>query len=319
MEIGKMIKNKPSLLVLAAGMGSRYGGLKQLDEVGPSGETIIDYSIYDAVRTGFGKVVFVIRRDIEAAFREKVGSRYEGVVDVAYVFQELSRLPSGFRVPEGRSKPWGTGHAILMAKDVINEPFAVINADDFYGADGYASAFDHLSRLKDEAASEYCMVGYSVCNTLSSHGAVSRGICQYDGAGLLGDVVEAHGIQRREGVISYPDSNAPDRMHVIPDDQVVSMNLWGFGTSIFRHLEHMFSEFLVRSGSELKSEFYIPSVVNALIRSGEARVKVIKCGAEWFGVTYREDREEVIERVGRLVRAGIYNSPLWSVQHGGLS
>jgi UTP-glucose-1-phosphate uridylyltransferase len=300
---------QPTLLVLAAGMGSRYGGLKQLDAIGPAGETIIDYSVYDAKRAGFGNVVFVIRRDIEDVFKDKVGCRYAGEIPVTYAYQQLDALPAGFSVPEGREKPWGTGHAILAARDLINEPFAVINADDFYGAGGYTTACKHLQRAQDSGNADYCLIGYRLGNTLSEHGSVSRGICQRDTDGYLDHVVETHNIARADGGIH---ADGPDGgKQRLSGDEVVSMNLWGFTPSIFDHLESQFKRFLKTRGGEMKSEFYIPSVVNELIQSGQARAKVLSCEAKWFGVTFREDRPSVEESVRKLVEGGVYPSPLW--------
>jgi NDP-sugar pyrophosphorylase family protein len=300
---------QPTLLVLAAGMGSRYGGLKQLDAIGPAGETIIDYSVYDAKRAGFGKVVFVIRHDIEDVFKDKVGSRYAGEIPVAYAYQQLDALPAGFSVPEGREKPWGTGQAILVARDLINEPFAVINADDFYGAEGYTTAYKHLQQAQDAGKADYCMVGYRLGNTLSEHGSVSRGICHRDAGGCLDHVVETHNIARAGGGIQ---TDGPDGgKQGLTGDEVVSMNLWGFTPSIFDHLESQFKRFLKTRGGEMKSEFYIPSVVNELIQSGQVRAMVLSCKAKWFGVTFREDKPSVEESIRKLVEGGVYPSPLW--------
>jgi UTP-glucose-1-phosphate uridylyltransferase len=301
--------SQPTLLVLAAGMGSRYGGLKQLDAIGPAGETIIDYSIYDARRAGFGQVVFVIRRDIEDAFKDKVGSRYVGKIPVTYAYQQLDALPAGFSVPESRQKPWGTGHAILVARDLINEPFAVINADDFYGTQGYTTAARHLQQAQDSAKADYCMVGYRLGNTLSEHGSVSRGICHLDTEGCLDHVVETHKIARTDGGIQ---ADSPDGgKQLLTGDEVVSMNLWGFTPSIFDHLETQFKHFLEARGGEMYSEFYIPFVVNELIQSGQVRARVLSCEAKWFGVTFREDRICVEESIRKLVEGGVYPSPLW--------
>ena len=300
---------QPTLLVLAAGMGSRYGGLKQLDAIGPAGETIIDYSIHDARRAGFGKVVFVIRRDIEDVFKDKVGSRYAGEIPVAYAYQQLDALPAGFSVPEGREKPWGTGHAILVARDLINEPFAVINADDFYGAEGYTTATRYLQQAQDPGRAEYCMVGYRLGNTLSEHGSVSRGICHRYTDGCLDHVVETHNIARTDGGIQ---ADGPDGgKQRLSGDEVVSMNLWGFTPSIFEHLETRFKFFLEARDGEINSEFYIPSVVNELIQSGQVRAKVLSCEAKWFGITFREDKPSVKESIRKLVVGGVYPSPLW--------
>lgn len=293
---------------MAAGMGSRYGGLKQLDGVGPSGETIMDYSVFDAARAGFGKVVFVIGRHFEKEFRAKVLSRYEGHISTEVVFQSLDALPEGFTPPEGRVKPWGTGHAVLMAKETVREPFAVINADDFYGRDG----FETLARfLSEEVSSDrYCMVGYRVCNTLSEGGSVSRGVCVTDSKGFLVSVTERTDIRRHDGRgIIFRDEN--DEYRCLDEHTPVSMNMWGFPADFFRFSEDMFMQFLREKGTEMKSEFYIPSVVNEALRSGTARVKVLETTAEWFGVTYASDREGVVNRILSLVEEGEYPARLW--------
>ncbi len=300
---------KPTLLVLAAGMGSRYGGLKQLDPVGPSGETIIDYSIFDAIRAGFGKVVFVIRHDIEAAFKESIGSRYTGKIQVEYAFQELANLPSGFQVPAGREKPWGTGHAILAAKDIIHEPFAVINADDFYGCGSYKVLCDYLSNAKDGQFADYCMVGFRLHNTLSEFGTVSRGICGHDTDGNLTSAEELTKIGRAEkGAVNQNDDGS---LRQLTGDEIVSMNMWGFTPSLFRHLEALFIEFLKAKGQEMKSEFYIPFAVNTLILQQKAKVKILTTPESWFGVTYREDKPVVVASVRKLVDSGAYPPALF--------
>jgi UTP-glucose-1-phosphate uridylyltransferase len=290
---------KKPLLVLAAGMGSRYGGLKQIDPVGPKGETIIDYSIYDALRAGFQSLVFVIRRDIEQAFRETIGSRFEKRIPVEYVFQELDRLPQGFALPPQRKKPWGTGHAILMASDVIREPFGVINADDFYGADSFRLLAAHLH----SDGPEYAMAGFVLRNTLSEFGTVARGVCQF-ADGHLESVREITNIEKHGLGARY--KNGTGKFHELTGNEIVSMNMWGFTRSIFDHLKQQFAEFLSTSGTDEKSEFYIPSVVNSVIRSRQERVKVLPTRSSWFGVTYREDRPSVAEGIRRLVNAGEY-------------
>ncbi len=300
--------NKPTVVVLAAGMGSRYGGLKQLDSVGPNGETIIDYSVYDAIRAGFGKIVFIIRRDIEQAFREAIGSRYESKIKVEYAFQELDRLPEGHAVPAGRAKPWGTGHAILMAEEFVGEPFVVINGDDFYGADAFKVAADYLSRAQDGDQADYCMVGFTLRRTLSDFGTVSRGVCRLDGANLAG-VTEITAISRDGEAASYPLEDGEAAR--LSGDEAVSMNMWGFTPSIFKHLGVMFGAFLDEQGQELKSEFYIPSVVNALIKARLARVRVLPTASAWFGVTYQEDKPYVETSIRELIAAGDYPAELW--------
>ncbi len=295
----------PTLLVMAAGMGSRYGGLKQIDPVGPAGETIIDYSIYDALRAGFGKLVFVIRGDIEQAFKETVGARFEKRAPVEYVFQELDKLPAGFSVPEGRTKPWGTTQAVLMAADVVREPFAVINADDFYGAESYRVLAEQLK----SGSPDYAMVGFILRNTLSDFGSVARGVCRVDAGGYLATVEELTSIERDGDHAKNTD--AMGKVTELSGDEAVSMNMWGFTPKIFGQLREVFQRFLERSGKELKSESYIPSAVNELMAAGQARVKVLRSSDSWFGVTYREDRPRVVESIGKLIESGKYPRALW--------
>ena len=299
---------KPTLYVLAAGMGSRYGGLKQLDGLGPNGETIMDYSIFDAIRGGFGKVVFVIRKDFEADFREKVLNKYANHIPVEVVFQSLDKLPEGFSCPADRVKPWGTNHAVLMAKDVIKEPFAVINADDFYGRDSFAVIGKWLSEM-DGKANQYCMVGYRVGNTLSESGSVSRGVCAMDANRMLTDVVERTKIERIDGVVQFKDEN--DQWVSIEDNTPVSMNMWGFTPDYFAHSESYFAEFLNDNMSNLKAEFFIPLMVNKLIQEGTSSVEVLDTTSRWFGVTYAEDRPSVVAKIQELVDAGEYPAQLF--------
>lgn len=299
---------KPTLFVLAAGMGSRYGGLKQLDGVGPSGETIMDYSIYDAVHAGFGKLVFVIRKSFEKDFREKIVKKYEHKIPVELVFQDLDNLPAGFSVPEGREKPWGTNHAVMMGKNVIHEPFAVINADDFYGRESYKVLADYLSKL-DNTRNQYCMIGYRVGNTLSESGTVARGICETDAEGNLTGVVERTQVMRIDGEVKYKDEN--DQWISIPDNTPVSMNMWGFTPDYFEYSEKYFVEFLKKNIQNPKAEFFIPLVVNELIVNNTAKVKVLDTPSKWFGVTYAEDRPGVVAKLQQLVDDGVYPSPLW--------
>ena len=295
---------QPTLLVLAAGMGSRYGGLKQMDGVGPNGEIIMDYSINDAIRAGFGKVVFVIRHSFEQEFKAKINAEHFGNrIQVEYVFQELDYLPEGFKVPEGREKPWGTNHAILMAKDVIHEPFAIINADDFYGRDAFQVIGDHLRTLEGTKG-QYCMVGYRLENTLSENGTVSRGVCETDKDGLLIGMTERTSIGRTPNGIEYKDTD--DSMHPLPADATVSMNLFGFTPDYFGKSEELFVEFLKEHGNEMKSEYYIPFAVNTFIHSGYATMTVLKTTAQWFGVTYKEDRPMVVDRLKQLHDQGVY-------------
>ena len=301
---------KPTLLVMAAGIGSRYGGLKQLDGVGPSQETIIEYSVFDAKRAGFGKVVFIIRKDIEEDFKTIIGHKWHDQIPIEYVHQELDILPSGFTLPAGRTKPWGTGHAILMAKDVIQEPFAAINADDFYGAEAFHLLGGYLAQAKDGTQADYSMVGYPLRNTLSDHGSVSRGICQADADDHLTGVVETHGVERWGSGARYPDETG--RFLELTGDETASMNFWGFTPSIFEHLEAMFVDFLCEHGQKPKSEFLIPTVVSDLIQRGEATVRVLRSSATWFGVTYREDKPFVEQQVRALVDQGIYPPHLWT-------
>jgi UTP-glucose-1-phosphate uridylyltransferase len=296
----------PTLLVLAAGMGSRFGGLKQIEPVGPSGETIIDYSIYDALRAGFGKLVFVIRKDIEQAFKETVGARFEKVAPVEYVMQELDKLPAGYSVPAGRTKPWGTTHAILMGADIIHEPFAVINADDFYGSEGYRVLAGHLT----SGSPDYAMVGFVLRNTLSEFGSVARGVCQVDANGNLSDVVEMLSIEHdgahakntaKDGTVTPLDGTEP-----------VSMNMWAFTPAIFPQLREKFDEFMKTSGAEMKAECLIPNTVNQLVKAEKAHVKMLHTNDSWFGVTYREDHPNVVASIRALVSAGKYPERLWS-------
>lgn len=299
---------KPTLFILAAGMGSRYGGLKQLDGVGPSGETIMDYSVFDALRAGFGKIVFVIRHDFEQEFREKIISRYEGHVPVEVVFQELTALPEGFSPAEGRTKPWGTGHAVLMGKDVISEPFGVINADDYYGAESFKVLADFLRSVEGKK-NNYCMVGFNIKNTLSENGGVSRGRCEVTPDGYLASVTECHGIQRKEGHLVQ---TAPDGSEIpFPEDSCVSMNVWGFTPDYFDYSEKAFVDFLREHAGEQKSEFYIPTVVNDLINAGKITLKVEQTPSKWFGVTYAADRPDTVDMFARLVSEGKYPTPLF--------
>ena len=293
------------LLVLAAGMGSRYGGLKQIDSVGPGGETIIDYSMYDAIRAGFGKVVFVIRKDIEQVFKQAVGARFERHIAVEYVFQELDKLPQGFSVPAGRNKPWGTLHAILMAADAINEPFAVINADDFYGSEGYRVLAQHLQ----SGTTDYVMVGFVLRNTLSDFGAVSRGLCRVDDDNFLQGIVELTNIER-DGVYARSTDSA-GRITTLSGDEVVSMNMWGFTPHIFGQVREQFQKFLKLDGSDVQSESYLSSTVNELVLAGQARVKVLRTNDSWAGVTYREDHPRVVQTIRRLIDRGNYPNRLW--------
>ncbi|WP_085535778.1 glycosyltransferase family protein [Massilibacteroides vaginae] len=299
---------KPTLFVLAAGMGSRYGGLKQLDGLGPNGETIMDYSIFDAIRGGFGKLVFVIRKSFEQDFAEKIISKYKDHIPVELVFQELDNLPAGFKCPEGREKPWGTNHAVLMGKDVINEPFAVINADDFYGKDSFAVLGKELSAMTG-TENQYCMVGYRVGNTLSESGSVARGVCETNKENFLTGVVERTAIERTDGEIQFTDENG--QKVILHENTPVSMNMWGFTPDYFKHSETSFINFLNANQGNLKSEFFIPLTVNELITSGTSTVKVLDTTSKWFGVTYADDRQGVVDKIQALITAGEYPNRLF--------
>ena len=300
---------KPTLFLLAAGMGSRYGGLKQLDGLGPNGETIMDYSIYDAIRAGFGKIVFVIRKDFEEQFRTQILSKYEGKIPAELVFQSLDALPEGFTCPEGRVKPWGTNHAVLMGKDVIKEPFAVINADDFYGRDSFAVIGKYLSELPEGSKNDYCMVGFRVGNTLSESGSVARGICSTNEAGHLTTVVERTEIMRVDGPVCYKDEKGD--WVAVDDNTPVSMNMWGFTPDYFKYSEDYFVEFLNANITNIKAEYFIPLMVNKLINEGTATVKVLDTTSKWFGVTYAADRQSVVDKIQALVDAGEYPAKLF--------
>ncbi len=297
---------KPTLLILAAGMGSRYGGLKQMDELGPGGESIIDYSIYDAIKAGFGKVVFVIRESFASDFRQRFEPRLNGRIETEYVFQELNKLPNGFAVPEGREKPWGTGHAMLMARYVIKGPFAIINADDFYGREAYIQAIEFIENSKSDY--EYAMIGYALENTLSDHGTVSRGICNTDDKNYLTKVVERTKIGLEGGKIFFYEENQKEELN---GKAPVSMNFWIFKPSFINHLETGFTDFLKEKGTELRSEFYFNAMADRLIKENKASTKIINTNARWFGVTYREDRPIVIENINNLIANGVYPKLLW--------
>ena len=302
---------KPTLFLLAAGMGSRYGGLKQLDALGPNGETIMDYSIYDAIQAGFGKIVWVIRRDFEDQFRNQILKKYEGHVPCELCFQALDDLPEGFTVPEGRVKPWGTNHAVLMGKDVIKEPFCVINCDDFYNRDAFMAIGKFLADLPEGSKGKYAMVGFRVGNTLSENGSVARGVCSTDENGNLKDIVERTEIETIDGVICYKEDG--EWKPVGGENVPVSMNMWGFTPDYFAYSEEYFKEFLSdpKNITNLKAEFFIPLMVDKLIREGSATCKVLDTTSKWFGVTYAADRPGTVERIKALVDAGVYPSPLF--------
>lgn len=301
---------KPTLLIIAAGMGSRYGGLKQIDPVGPNGEIIIDYSMHDAIQAGFKKIVFVIRHYFEDAFREKIGSKLEGVVETAYAFQELDACLGDVELPEGRKKPWGTGHAILVARDVIQEPFAVINADDYYGVEAYHIMAEQLTHMANQNnGDEYAMVGYILRNTLSEYGSVARGVCQHDSDMYMTKVTERTNIRKQGNGAVFLDEQGTEQQ--LTGDEIVSMNLWGFGRDIFDHLQQQFSEYLRAHINENKSEFYIPTVVDNLVHRNLKKVKILKTHDNWFGVTYPEDKAIAQECVSKLIKEGVYPEKLW--------
>ena len=300
---------KPSLLVLAAGMGSRDGSLKQMDGIGPGNEAIIDYSVYDAIRAGFGKVVFVIRHSFGEEFKEVFNrERFGGRIEVDYVFQELDYLPAGLDVPEGRTKPWGTNHAVMMGAKAIDGPFAAINADDFYGQDAFAKLGGFL-RAAEGRTGEYCMVGYRLANTLSENGTVSRGVCEVDADGYLLSMVECTAIARGDdGRIVYESDG---QKFALADDTPVSMNFFGFTPDYFVHSYNYFETFYRENHDNIKAEFYIPTMVNHLVDTGEARMKVISTDSQWFGVTYKEDKPMVEARIRQLIAEGVYPERLW--------
>ncbi len=305
------MNNKTTLVIMAAGMGSRYGGLKQIDPVGPNGEIIMEYSIYDAIKAGFSKVVFIIKEEIEETFREVIGKKIEGLIDVEYVYQNIDNVPPGFAVPEGRVKPWGTGHAVLSAKSAVKTPFAVINADDFYGADTYRLLNDFLSNNDDrEDKYKYCMVGFILENTLTEHGHVARGVCNADASGNLVDIHERTKIMKFGSETKYTED---DRNWIlIPEGSIVSMNTWGFNPSFFNELEEQFPIFLKNSRENIiKAEFFLPTVVDSLIKSGKADVKVLSTPDKWYGVTYQEDKPVVKKSIGDMVLSRKYPKNLW--------
>lgn len=301
---------KPTLLILAAGMGSRYGGLKQVDPIGPNGEAIIDYSIYDAIRAGYGKVVFVIRESFADAFKESFDEKLKGKIETEYVFQEMNNfVPDSIEVSAERKKPWGTGHAVLVAKDVVNEPFVVVNADDYYGPNAYQMTPEFLNSVSDSRKPIYCMVGYGLKNTLSEHGFVSRGVCETDGDGFLETVIERTHIEKKGNkIISQIDEN---NSMELSGNEVVSMNVWGFTPSFFEYLERYFHSFIKANADNPKGEFYIPFVVNDLIEKQEIKLKVLESKDGWFGVTYKEDKELAIQNIKALISNGIYPEKLW--------
>jgi hypothetical protein len=303
-----------TLVVMAAGIGSRFGGgIKQLEPMGPNGEIIMDYSIHDAKEAGFNKVVFIIRKDLEKDFKEVIGNRIEKVIDVEYAFQEMDALPEGFTVPEGRKKPWGTGQAILSCKGIVNEPFVVINADDYYGKKGFQKIYQYLTedREKEEGIYDMCMAGFVLGNTLSENGTVTRGVCQSGDNGYLATVVETSGLRLNdEGTIVHEDNGSDMEITV---DSLVSMNMWGFTPDFINELEKGFVTFLesIPEG-DLKKEYLLPAVVDQLIQTGKAKVKILPTDDKWFGVTYKEDKEAVVAAFKDLIAKGFYKEDLWS-------
>ena len=298
---------KPTLLILAAGMGSRYGGIKQMDSFGPGGETIIDYSIYDAIQSGFGKIVFIIRKDFADTFKKIFEAKLKGKIETEYVYQEMDSYTGDFQLPSERSKPWGTAHAVLCAKDAINEPFAVINADDFYGRDSFEKAAKFL--MGDVNQKTYCIIGYQLSKTLSENGTVSRGVCEVDADNNLIGIVERIKVYREDGKIVYEEG---DKKIILPEDTPVSMNFWGFDPSVFSFIQTLFVKFLEKNGSNPKSEFFIPIIGDAFITEKDQNIKVINTSAQWFGVTYREDAPEVKKSIEELIAKGAYPQNLWN-------
>ena len=302
---------KPSLILLAAGMGSRYGGLKQMDGFGPNGETIMDYSIYDAIRSGFGKIVFVVRADFHGDIEAYFAGKFDDKVEVHYINQKLSDLPGGFKLPRGREKPWGTAHAVWACRKVINEPFGVINADDFYGKEAFEVLHDELASIDKEDECSYCTVSYFLKNTLSDHGVVNRGVCKVSPFGELIEVNERTKIKRLEdGRVVYNYGTELEQGE-LDNEALVSMNMWGFVPAFFKENERMFSDFLNERINEEKSEFYIPEAIQTLMDEGKAEVKVKSSNSQWFGVTYKEDKPVVQESISQLIADGKYPSKLW--------
>ena len=298
---------KPTLLVLAAGMGSRYGGNKQLDEVGPSGETIIDYSIYDAIRAGFGKIVFVIRRDIEEQVKERFVAKLKGKIIVDYVFQEITNLPEGVKVSPERQKPWGTSHAILVTKDKIKEPFGVINADDYYGVESFKILHEFLVNDKDPDC--YCIVGYKLGNTLSDHGHVNRGVCKVSNTGLLENIAEVRQIEKTHDGAKAPGTEGKELNFT--GNEIVSMNLFGFKPSCYDYLSKEFRNFIDKNGMDIKSELDIPTSLDIFVKNGDITIKILKSNERWFGVTYREDKPFVVESIRKMIRKGVYPARIY--------
>ncbi len=310
------IGRKPALVVMAAGMGSRYGGLKQIDPVDEQGNIIMDFSIFDAREAGFEKVIFIIKKAIEKEFKENIGQRMEQNMAVEYVYQELDKLPPGFAVPEGRVKPWGTGHAILCCKNVIEEPFAVINADDYYGKQAFQEMYRQLTTHEDQEKYQYAMVGYHLNNTMTDHGYVARGVCTTDEQGKLTDIQERTHIEKRGEQGAYTEDEGKTWV-TLPGETIVSMNLWGFTPSILGELDRRFAAFLEASlpGNPLKCEYFLPFVVDEILKEGKAEVTVLKSKDRWYGVTYKEDKETVVQAIRQLKDQGLYPEKLWEDCH----
>jgi len=301
----------PSLVILAAGMGSRYGGLKQVDAFGPNGETIIDYSIYDAINAGFKKIVFIIREHFSENFEKVFKEKLAGKVEIEFVFQELDKVPEGSKYPMDRTKPWGTAHAVIVAKEVVKEPFAIINADDYYGASSYKLLYDFLTDPQNVNSNNYCIIGYYLKNTLSEYGTVNRGVCAVDENHNLKDIVETLKIQRhKDGVVRFPNTEGHGEL---AEDVVVSMNMFGFMPSFFDYAENMFKDFLADRAFEEKSEFYIPEVLDEMQDKDFAKVKVLNSDSNWFGVTYKEDKPYVVNQLNHLISLGVYPENLWGI------
>jgi len=299
----------PTLLILAAGLGSRYGGLKQLEQIGPSGETLMDYSIFDAKRAGFGKVVFVIRKSFEQDFKNLILPKYSKFIEVEYVFQELDMLPEGYSVPKDRAKPWGTGHAVLVAQEKVKTPFAVINSDDFYGKDSFQAIASFLNALDAGIQNKYCLLAYKLKNTLSEDGTVSRGLCYLDKNDYLINIEEHTKIYRENNsIISLGKDN---KKFDLSENAPVSMNLMGFTPSVFSYFKYYFNEFIENNKNDLKAEMYLPEVVSKIIKSGSAKVQILPSNEKWFGVTYKEDKEIVVQNINEMISKGIYPKKLW--------
>jgi UTP-glucose-1-phosphate uridylyltransferase len=305
------MQNKPNttLLILAAGIGSRFGGIKQIEPVGPNGEIILDYSIYDAIRAGFTKIVFVIRKDIEASFRQKINPKAANQIEIDFAYQELDSGLMGFPLPSGRQKPWGTGHAVLVAQDKIHEPFAAINADDYYGQSAFSLIHTHLVSLSQGRTKDYAMVGFPLENTLSDFGTVSRGICETNINGYLVRITERTKLLKRPNGAAFTDEAGIE--HFIPGDTPVSMNYWGFGPDIFSYLQVEFRQFLTQKSNDLKAEYYLPFAVGGMINAGLKKVKVLPAQENWFGITYKEDLPTARLAIGEKIRAGVYPASLW--------